>query len=228
MIAFESLDIGVDGRGFCRLCDGQYELDPHPASLDDLKARITSIAPRAMMLVGFEPFSHPDLVAIIEACTEAGIDRIGMRTHAGALGNPNNALGCISAGVRAFEVPIATGSTHTADRVTGVAGQLEATWKGIAQIKAASRELCIDTFIGVLIPLCPHTAPHLIEATGAAIRAGADAIRLASVHDYTIERQTVATAHTMATRAGVALFGDGCEDCIEGAVLYRVNGVPSR
>jgi len=164
------------------------------------------------MMRDFEPFKHPDLPRIVTALTGAGVRRIAARTDATALVNPADARGCIDAGIRAFEVPIPLPSAAT-----------DATLRGIAQAQDSAAELGHTLFICGCIELCQHTAPRFFDMAQTALAARVDALRIECPDpQHYLDRRALADIHTLATQAGICLFGDGCEAFLKGAVLYEV------
>ncbi|MCL2492285.1 MAG: hypothetical protein FWE87_06050 [Coriobacteriia bacterium] len=216
------LSIGSGHEQPCSLCDPTRSSDAQPLPIEEIEQRIRKIAPDAALLCGYEPFMHPELVRIVSSMVSAGIRRIGMRTDGGALSNPQAAHGCIEAGVRVFEIPLLAGDREKADRLSATPGLHAASAHGIAQINAASTDLDVAVFVCALIPLCSHNASQLVEMTQAALSAGVCAIRVECTDKDLIDHSLIITAHALATRAGVALFGAGCDSFIEGATLYEV------
>ena len=228
MITFQELLIGKGGETSCRLCARKID-EGVPAPLSDIEQRITEIVSQSeeatslsVMMTGFEPFMHPDLVQIVSALTHAGVRQIGMRTNGRALGNPQAAQGCIDAGVRVFEIPFFAGSAELSDRLSGIPGLFQTSQAGVKQVIESSSNLQVKTFVSALIPLCSHNRDELILATQTALAVGVQAIRIQAAIPGRIDPAALDAAHTLATRSGVAFFGDACDAYIKGASLYEV------
>ena len=240
MILFHELNIGtaVSGGGVrpCPRClrsaaTGQGTA-VEPVRLQALIPRIEELAGedgiaegtgKSLMLRGFEPFQHPDLVGIIHALAEANPRRIGMRTDAAALANLRDAQGCIDNGVRVFEIPFLP---REMDALSQTA-PLEASFAGIRGIRSASAALGVAVFVCADITVCAHTAKYFLSMVQAAIAAGVDAIRLscdepARLAELLGGKTVLNQVHSLATQNSTAFFGDGCEDYLGGASLYEV------
>ena len=245
MILFHELKIGTDASGGVRPCPrclrsafvtaaGQAATEP--TRLQALTPHIEELATAdsasvSVMLRGFEPFQHPDLVDIIHSLTAAKFRRIGMRTDGAALANPRDAQGCIDNGVRVFEIPFLPREMDALSKTA----PLEASFAGIQGIRNASAALGVVTFICADIVVCAHTAKYFNSTVQAAIATGVDAIRLNcdGICDESRGEPKQAAellggttvlnqAHSLATQNSVAFFGDGCESFLEGAKLYEV------
>ena len=210
MILFHELNIGTGNSGGgvrpCPRClrsasTGQAAAT-EPIRLQALAPRIEELAAAgaSVMLRGFEPFQHPDLVGIIQTLAMATgevplavgttensaasvttnstpttkIRRIGMRTDGAALANLRDAQGCIDNGVRVFEIPFLP---REMDALSQTA-PLEASFAGIRGIRSASAALGVAVFICADITICMHTAKYFTTTVQAVIAAGVDAIRL--------------------------------------------------
>ena len=237
MILFHELSIGTSASGGgvrpCPRClrsasTGQAAA-AEPVRLQALAPRIEELAVvgTSVMLRGFEPFQHPDLVGIIHTLVEAKPRRIGMRTDGAALANLRDAQGCIDNGVRVFEIPFLP---REMDALSQTA-PLEASFAGIRGIRSASAALGVAVFICADITICTHTAKYFTATVQAAIAAGVDAIRLSCdggcdepnrLAELLGGKTVLNQAHSLATQNSVAFFGDGCEDYLGGASLYEV------
>jgi len=222
MITFKELRIGIGAERACTLCGTSNGSPAGPAPYSDIETRINADHFASVMMRGFEPFSHPHLVEIISKLMRAGTRQIGIRTNGAALGNPRDAQGCIETGVRVFEIPILAGTVDKSDRMSAISGLHDRAIQGIKQINASAADLKLSTFVCAVIPLCSHNANQLIGATQEALRAGAQAIRIECSDARYLDRDALTMSHTLATRASVAFFGDGCEKFINGAQLYEV------
>jgi len=222
MITFKELRIGTGAAYACTLCGKRNGVPAGPMPLSEIDVHIDAIAPASVMMRGFEPFKHPNLVGIISQLTQSGVRQIGMRTNGGALSSPRDAQGCIEAGVRVFEVPILAGAAKKSDRMSGIQGLHEAALQGVRQINASASDLNANTFVCAIVPICSHNTNQLIGITQAALSAGAQAIRIECDDLSYLDPEVLAVAHTIATRASVSFSGDGCDTFIDGARLYEV------
>jgi len=236
MIIFHELSIGNEGANPCPRClraGGMKDTpSPAPVNLAEITPLIQQLqaAGASVMLRGFEPFRHPDVVGIIQtlAITHKGtqVRRIGMRTDAAALTNPHDAQGCIDNGVRVFEVPFLPQQMDALSQ----AAPLEARLAGIAEIQAAAQALGKPIFTCVDVYVCKHTAPYFADTVQAALGAGVNAIRISTdqksgtvdVASLVGGRSVLDAVHAAATQNSVAFFGDGCDQYLQGAALYEI------
>jgi len=247
MIIFHELSIGNEEANPCPRClraGGTKDTPlPAPVNLAEITPRIQQLqaAGASVMMRSFEPFRHPDLVGIIQslagqqvmqqlaqqpaAQSRMGVRRIGMRTDASALANLHDAQGCIDNGVRVFEVPFLPQQMDALSQ----AASLEARLAGIAGIQTAAQALGKPIFTCVDIYVCKHTAPYFADTVQSALAAGANAIRISASQELgTVDIATLVggrfvldAAHASATRNSVPLFGDGCSQYMQGAVIYE-------
>jgi molybdenum cofactor biosynthesis enzyme MoaA len=211
-----------------KLAAGQSAQHPkaaEPVSLQALTSRIEELSAlhASVMMRGFEPFQHPDLVGIVQTLSSSRVRRVGVRTDAAALANLRDAQGCIDNGVRIFEIPLLPRALDTLSQ----APPMEASMRGIQGIRSAAAALGVDVFVSADIGVCTHTAAYFMETVQAAIAAGVDAIRITGEESVPVVQLVGATstldlAHSLATRNSVAFFGDGCENYLKGAALYEV------
>jgi hypothetical protein len=106
------------------------------------------------------------------------------------------------------------------------APSLQASLQGIARIREVAEQLGVIIFVSAVIPVCSHTAPYFFEMAQTAISASTDVIYVESSSSQDVSRlidgTVIASAHSAATQAGIAFFGDGCEDYLLGTPLYSV------
>ena len=258
MILFHELNIGTSTSGGgvrpCPRCfratsTGQTAAS-EPIRLQALTPRIEELAATgaSVMLRGFEPFRHPDLVGIIQTLAmatggvsppstraetsatsattnsppTAKIRRIGMRTDGAALANLRDAQGCIDNGVRVFEIPFLPREMDALSQTV----PMEASFAGIRGIRSAQAALATAVFICADIVVCAHTAKYFSGTVQAAIASGVDAIRLSCDEPNRLEellggKNILNQAHSLATQNSTVLFGDGCESYLRGARLYE-------
>lgn len=237
MIYFEQLLIGTNPKTLsggvrpcprCLRATSQASVSAEPVSLSALETQIQKLSTKkaSVMLRGFEPFQHPELVGIVQTLASSQIRRLGMRTDAAALANPDDARGCIDFGVRVFEIPFLPREMDALSQ----AAPLEASLAGIAGIRNAAAVLDAKVFVCTDIYLCKHTAPYFVDTVQVAIAAGIDAIRLSIWQDtepvsrgsLPVEPSVLNAAHAAATQSSIVFFGDGCEEHLAGATLYEV------
>ena len=236
MILFHELNIGTGtSGGGARPCPRCFRATStgqvaaiEPVRLQSLTPRIEELAATgaSVMLRGFEPFRHPDLVGIIQTLAEAKPRRIGMRTDGAALANLRDAQGCIDNGVRVFEIPFLPREMDALSQ----AAPMEASFAGIRGIRNASAALGVAVFVCADITTCTHAAKYFLSVVQAAIAAGVDAIRLSHNESSNEPNRLVELlggknvlnqAHSLATQNSIVLFGDGCESYLSGARLYE-------
>lgn len=133
-----------------------------------------------VLFTGPEPFSHPELPAIISSATAAGVDRISLRTDAGALSLPGNAEGVLAAGVRQLQAVLLAGNAAAHDSLTSREGLFDAAVSGLASFLAVARSARVHVAITGLVPACNHNLPELPGTVAALARAGALAVELAA------------------------------------------------
>ena len=158
-----------------------------PRSLADVSAEAAAAIERwdhglygpgpNLSFVGAEPFSHPDLPAIVFGAVEDGASRIRLRTAAEALKVAENAAGVVQAGVRHFEV-VVLADTHAHDELAARPGSFAMFSHGVARFVEASREMGVAVAIAGRVPVCRHNLEHLPTAVAALSRLGASEIVL--------------------------------------------------
>lgn len=185
MIAFSEVSIGTGAFVSCVRCaaeKGALASSPRPAA--EVLAELEQIArgwthgpgPNCAF-VGFEPFAHPELPRLIAAAAAAGFARIRLRTDGGALAQPGNADGALTAGVRQLElIVLAEGEAH--DKLTGRPGLSAASMRGVAAFTSAAERAGATVALSALIPVCAHAVAQLPHAVGAAAGLGATSVTL--------------------------------------------------
>ncbi len=127
-------------------------------------------------LVGAEPFSHPELPAIVFAATEAGTARIRLRTGGEALQVRENAGGVIHAGVRQVEIVALAAGAH--DALCGRPDAFAAVAAGVDAYLAAAKMQHATVALTARIPVCRHNLEHLPDAVAALSQLGASEVVL--------------------------------------------------
>lgn len=117
-------------------------------------------------LGGPEPFSHPELPALVASAVAAGAARIRLVSDARALAAGENAAGCQVAGVRHLRV-VCLGDASVHDVLAGGPGRHEAAVAGMRAWRAAAQAAGHRTHLSVLVPVCPHNVRDLHLTVGA-------------------------------------------------------------
>ncbi len=220
MFSFRTIQIGTGGVAPCATC-------PHPevkaASSDEVMSIIAALPEdtNAVVLRGFEPFSHPALPLIISALRERGVSRILLQTDGGALPFGGNAEGVIDASVRLFEFIYRAGESSVHDTLCGKPGLAAARRSGIERLhmlQDTHPELHL-TLIGVA-DLCRHNSDELLSIAQAALREGLDGLRITTSANAKLKPEAVQAAAELLIPAGVFLFGEGCGNILGGISPY--------
>lgn len=226
MIGFETVSLGTGGVAPCVRCTAESLA---PLDFDVILPSLTAAAHMGaggVILAGTEPFAHPSLVEIIGAARALEVPRIGVQTDGSALALGQNAAGSVSAGVRFFEFVFLGGNAESHDRAVGRSGAFSSLLAGVSAVKrAASPDRRV--FVAGVVRLCPHTVGGFVPAVSAAVSAGVRSVRVESTPGLDLPRAAVDQAHAIATTAGVALFGDGCDHLLMGARLYEMSPAKS-
>jgi molybdenum cofactor biosynthesis enzyme MoaA len=120
-----------------------------------------------VLLAGPEPFSHPALPAVVRACRDAGVRRIGVETDGGALAVGENAAGALQAGVRHLRVRVLAGGEELADALAERPGLARTARTGVRRYREAAEASGIPVVVTAVVPLCEHnvrTVPHTVAA----------------------------------------------------------------
>jgi len=131
-----------------------------------------------ILLAGSEPFTHPELPALVATCVEVGAERIGLETEGGALAAHGNAAGVLGAGVRHLQVVVLAADDAIAESLTGRPGRMLAVKAGVAAYLEAAREAGVAVVVTAVVPLCHHTLPALAQTVGLLASWGVHAVRL--------------------------------------------------
>lgn len=185
MIAFSEVTIGSGRAQLCSACSRRAGgVSGEPSGLEAVRGEIASSARSwtrgpgpNVVLVGFEPFSHPELPAIIRAAVDLGCARIMLETDAGALAIAGNVEGVLAAGVRHLEVTLlAEGLEH--DRLTGRQGLFAAATAGVRSFVETARRADTPVAVCGLVPVCRHNSAHAAAAVASLASLGAVAVHL--------------------------------------------------
>lgn len=129
-------------------------------------------------LTGPEPFSHPQLPAVIAACREAGFVRIALETDGGALGVHGNAPGVLHAGVHHLWIRVLGADDATHDARIGRPGRSAAARLGMVSYRAAALEAGRTVAVTAIVPVCSHLLPELPAVVVECGARGFDGVRL--------------------------------------------------
>lgn len=223
LLKFLAVPIGSGGVSSCVRCTATPKANyTAPEIFTALTSEDTS-GSDGVLLTEFEPFAHPSLVELVSGFGALGVSRIGLQTDGAALGLGQNARGSISAGVRVFEFAFLGADSDSHDRLTGKPGSFTGLMAGIDAVKHASKSSGHRCFVSATVKVCRHNVDMLPAMVAAAAASGVRAIRLElPAEGISLDRTVVSAAHSAATSAGVALFGEGCSHILGGATLYQL------
>lgn len=219
MLNFHPIALNDDPEAHILACT-RCATPSQPASTEAVLARIRAAAafdaahpstpaPGVLFTQG-EPFAHPGLVSIIDCARKENFTRIGMRTDGGALSDRANAAGCISAGVRFFEIVFLSGNPARHDELSGARGLFDAMHAGITHLREFSQAEHTDLAVTAYIPLCTHNAADFAATAQAALDAGIDAIRVEAQPGAKVDSEVVSDVMRRAVTAGAYLWGLEC------------------
>lgn len=184
MIRFVEIPLGHGEPCVCARC--RPNADSRFDSAEVIGARVAdAVAAWAdgpgpnVYFTGPEPFSHPELPALIAAAAGLGVERIGLRTDAGALSVPGNAEGVLATGVRHLQVVMRAGSSEAHDSLVGRTGLFDAAMAGVSAFVAAAHSSRFSAAVTGLVPVCGHNVAELPAAVVALARCGAVSVEIA-------------------------------------------------
>ena len=224
MLNFIEISLGTGGVARCTLCAG---VPSAARPLHDIRMDVAQLPQHldGVVLGSFEPFLHPELVSVIELLTKGAIPRIMICTDGGALSHMPNVQGSLSSGVRLFEVVVVGGDPVSHDTLTNAPGLYEAACLGIKNVRSVASALNLDAEVVGVARICTHNSHALVDIVSTFVRCGVTAVRVCAELGVIVDPVSIALASEIATSAGVALFGDGCESYIQGARLYNTTEV---
>jgi len=215
MLAFAEVTIGEGGVVSCARCRARDDAARSFVPAATVLEQIAAVAGEwrdgpgpNCTLIGVEPFAHPELPLIVSGAAAAGMERIRLRTDAGALGSGGNAAGVLSAGVLHIEVVLLGGDAATHDAATGRPGLFDAMRAGVAAYRSAAAAASQPVAITGFVPVCRHTTPHLSEIVHTLAGIGAVSVELFAEPGASVDAAAVAAAHQTATVSGVCLHGE--------------------
>lgn len=183
MIRFAHVSLGEGAGPSCVTC-ASAQSAARPRSGDDVIAEIQEIANEwtagtgpNVLLEGFEPFSHPQLPALVAAAIEAGFARVGLETDGGALAQAGNAAGALHAGVRHLRLRT-LGLDDLGDELAGRAGLAVMAAAGVSVFREVAASTDTRVAISAVIPVCEHNLASLPATVAALADMGAGAARL--------------------------------------------------
>lgn len=217
MITFTEFVIGAGGVAPCLRCERKGGAAPariDMAEMDIAAHRTADPGLTGVALVGFEPFAHPQLPAIIAALRAQGEERIRLRTDCGALVTPGNAEGVIAAGVRHLEaVFLSDRATH--DRLTGRVGLFEAATRGARSFTAAAAVADERVVLTGYVPLCAHNVRTAAYAVAHLASLGAVAVHVDATRAKQGDEAHVIAALDTGAALGTAAFVTGWASQVE-------------
>ncbi len=183
MIPFARVSLGEADGLACIRCP-RRDATARMRALHDIKAEVTEVVDEwtastgpNVVFMGFEPFKHPDLPAIIAQAREAGAERIALETDGVALALERNARGALDAGVRHLTVTmLATGALG--DALIGRPGHADAALAGIGTFIRIAGEAGVSVAVGARIAVCPHNVAALPVTVADLAAAGVGAVTL--------------------------------------------------
>jgi len=183
LIRFAHISIGEGAGPACLRCAGT---GPAPSfrSAEDIVAEIREVTeawtapvgPNAV-LGGFEPFSHPELPALINAARLAGVTRICLETDGGALAQLVNAHGAFRSGVRHLRLRT-LGTGREADELSGRPGLSATALSGLRMFLDAAADAEERVAVAAVVPVCVHNLAMLSSTVAALADAGVQAVSL--------------------------------------------------
>lgn len=182
MIRFAEVALGVGEPVSCHRCEVAAEpvffaSEAVVRAVQEAVAAWSAGPGPNVALTGPEPFTHPELPALISAAREAGAERIRLRTEAGALTVPGNARGVVEAGVRHLEVAL-LGDADTHDALAARPGAAERLTAGVRAFADAGAAQGVPVCVSARVAVCRHNLPHVAGAVADAARMGATAVTL--------------------------------------------------
>lgn len=172
MLRFTDIALGEGGRCGCRRCHGSGDetLRERSEIVADIAeaVRTSEVRPGPnISLTGAEPFHHPDLIAIVTAAVDAGVERVRLESDAEALGSAATAQAAVAAGVRHLRFPLLGSSAASHDTLACSPGAFEATRAGVKAFADAARAAGVAVQVSACGPVCRHNladVPGMVKA----------------------------------------------------------------
>ena len=183
MIEYVGVSIGTGGMARCVQCGGGEEITFRPVTEvgEDVRAVVSEWASGTgpnVILVGVDPFKHPELPALVRSVAACGVMRLGIETDGVALCSGDNAAGSISAGIRHIEVVILAGDAYSHDHLTGVEGSFDAAMAGMSHLIQVAKEAGSRVIVCGRSRICRHNYEHVPGIVCAFAEAGASTVVL--------------------------------------------------
>lgn len=214
MLEFAEVSIGRGGLPSCVRCHPAPQ-PPRFASDAEIAEALRGVAGVNVTFADAEPFAHPHLPQLIRLAVSAGMQRIRLRTDAGALASPNNAAGVIAAGVRQIEVVLLAGEAGAGDALSGRPGLFAAALAGISAFTEAARAVGARVAVLGRVPVCRHSEAGVASAVEVLASAGAVSIDLVAAPGHELGRGTLDAARDAAMVHGAWVRHPGGGTAIE-------------
>lgn len=213
MIGYHRVLIGEGGTASCSACMRGSGAPHMFRPVEDIVREVALVGgetpvPDGVLFTGCEPFSHPHLPRIVDAARQAGIERVCLRTDAGALSRSDNARGALAAGVTHIDVVLVADSEDH-DRLTGIRGLASACASGVLAFKEAAEATGRRVAVTGRVPLCRHNVHLAAHAVARLAALGAVAVCLDTTHVRPGDLAHVSAALDTAAVNGVHAWADG-------------------
>ena len=100
-----------------------------------------------VLIVGYEPLSHPGVPEMIGACRSAGVRDVELMTTGIPLGNSALVEALLTAGLTSIAVPLYSHVAATNDRIMRKAGAFEKTVRGLDMIARSSCAIHVHSLL---------------------------------------------------------------------------------
>lgn len=115
------------------------------ALLESVSAR--DFAPEKVVVVGWEPLSHPGVLDLVAALRSTGVREVELMTTGVPLGDDRLVDALVAAGLTSVAVPLYSHLEHVNDLVMRRAGAYRATLRGLERLRRASVELFVHALV---------------------------------------------------------------------------------
>lgn len=182
VISFSGIRLGSGEAVACTRCGAREEPTYRPAEEIIAEGRRIVADWRYgpgpnIGLHGPEPLGHPDLVPVVSAIVEAGVQRLCIATDGVALRSEQNAQGIMAAGIRHVRVTM-LGSSAVHDDLQGATGAHESAIAGMKLVRDAAARAQTPILLCAMIPVCEHNLQDIPSAVVELAHAGASAVKL--------------------------------------------------
>lgn len=123
----------------------RFTLEP----IEDVLEGLRRDAPlyERVLVVGFEPLTHPGVVAMIETCREAGVREVELMTSGVALATAGSVRALVDAGLTHVAVPVYAPDAATNDLIMRRAGAFELTVRALDSVAGAGIEVFVHSLL---------------------------------------------------------------------------------